>query len=200
MRYTLGSLSNKPGRDWATPRYVRKEPAMNIAGYGQDEDNWTGSDEEEDPFTSSFVDEDKDNWTGDDEEGITPVTAEPGLWGKFWDSSSGKWLEKQGSALVEAGTKIATSYIVNAAGQAVDKNTGRVASNITATKSAVAQQGILPPLPASIEPIELDVEGLSPSFLAMVKAQYPTKFKTPITTWLILAGAGVGIYLFLRKR
>lgn len=32
--YTLGSLSNRPGSDWATPKYVRDEPVMFMAGFG----------------------------------------------------------------------------------------------------------------------------------------------------------------------
>lgn len=36
--YTLGSLSNRPGKDWATPRYVRDEPDRFMSGYGADDD------------------------------------------------------------------------------------------------------------------------------------------------------------------
>ena len=42
--YTLGSLSNRPGSDWATPRYVRDEPDMFMAGMGDEpEDNGDGT-------------------------------------------------------------------------------------------------------------------------------------------------------------
>lgn len=37
--YTLGSLSNRPGKDWATPRYVRDEPDKFMSGYGDEYDD-----------------------------------------------------------------------------------------------------------------------------------------------------------------
>jgi len=47
--YTLGSLSNRPGKDWATPRYVRDEPDRFMSGYGE------GEEEEPDRDTATIT-------------------------------------------------------------------------------------------------------------------------------------------------
>lgn len=213
--YTLGSLSNRPGSDWGTPRYVRDEPVMFMAGFGEQAPEGsidTGEGTWMDPNTGELYSEPPP----DEQQPPPPDEQQPPLlpeediakdrmeesgysWEKFWADSKEtgaaafnfvKDHQKDIMNLVSTGLSIA---------QAVDKLSGNSVPVVNVPRPPTTS-----PLPP-VAPVYPTVQTLptarlvNPTFLRQVLA---AKFqpKTSATTYLIFGAVAVGAFLLLRKK
>jgi len=210
--YTLGSLSNRPGSDWATPRYVRDEPDMFMAGFGQVPEGATDNGDgtyRNDDGTTGYIDADTDviedpykDDTGareGDAPDIGPTTMELiESYGKDVADAVNKALPTI-NALVNTGLSFAA---------AVEKTTG---IKIPGLPTSPPKYVPAPP-PPSAQPIYATPAQQAVALLQNVE-MYPltikpgTRYaiqvvqpKSPTTMYLILGAVAVGAFLLLKKK
>jgi len=178
--YTLGSLSNRPGKDWATPRYVRDEPDRFMSGFGVElPEGWTSGSSADIP--EGWTDNGDGSMTNEDDETTyipggpadptvnepmgppsdlqEPLTEEEKARGvaiaekekPFWETEAGKFLASTGKTVGEIGLKIGVPLALNAAGKLINSVTGQPVPSSLTRQSAPSS---LPP-PTSTQPIPI---------------------------------------------
>lgn len=132
---------------------------------------------------------------------------------KLYSLTSNPTILSKGQAAINLASGKLFTWLNNKFNECKNGVTGSsdLAAQIQASMQAMAAQAQASMEAVRVEPV---VEG-SADLLAMLQAQYPEKFgilpggglpnlpvkpKISATTWLLLAGVGVGVYLLLKKR
>jgi len=181
-QYTLGSLSNRSGVDWALPRYIRNEPVMFMAGYGDILDEILAK--------GGVSKEEESSW-GQESSWLEDAAKTIQSWGQ--DAQN---FYKENKSTID--TLIKTGMTAK---QAYDMLTGSSQQSLPP-----ALPPVNPPTkdipPASLPPTMMTTGKLaiSPTVLKQVIAKRLEEQKAAKTnTMLLLGAAAVGAYLLLRK-
>jgi len=201
--YTLGSLSNRPGSDWSTPRYVREEPVMFMAGFYQDDDELPpeeGYSVPEAPPTDTTGGGDTQTYLTEEE--IKTDFEQSGS-GYSWDqfqTDVGN-LGQQGLDYYRAHKKEIDTLVASGVSlyNAMNQTSGGTAP-IAPPPPAAAPPPIVEPYTPPLSLAQQAYQAIRRSPMLQNLQVLKVKPKTSTTTYLILGAAAVGAYFLLRKK